>query len=130
MSAHQQTQTKAETKQAEMRFEDFDLIPSQNDKNKSLLVDAFRILAWESFKVTNSVSGLNAYETFGEAWKDHKIHSLSLQQIQQLALAKGYSVSYLLKYRTEYYTKRRLRSGNGNESEYSEIPNGYEEKPF
>ena len=111
-----------------LSLEGFDLIPSQDDKSRSLLLDAFRILAWESFKVKQQVSGLDAYnQTFGSLWAEHPIHGLSLPELQELAVKKGYSVVYLLKYRNDYYAKKR---GNSQSDMNGNVDNGYDVPAF
>ena len=78
-------------------------IPSKSDKQRTLILDAFRVLAWQQYKQENEVSGLEGYELFESEWKQHEVHQHDLTQLTQLATQLGYSLQNLTQIRQEYY---------------------------
>ncbi|MDB9315621.1 hypothetical protein PN462_21085 [Spirulina sp. CS-785/01] len=82
-------------------------IPSKSDKERSVILDAFRILAWQQYKQENEVSGLEGYELFESEWKQHEVHGSDLTQLTQLATQLGYSLQNLKQIRQDYYAKNR-----------------------
>lgn len=81
-------------------------IPSKSDKQKSIIVDSIRILAWEQFKIDNNVSGKEHYPTFKEEWDKHEIHSFDFNQLTNFVTELGYTTEELLDKRSQYYQRR------------------------
>jgi hypothetical protein len=77
------------------------------NKEKSLIIDAFRIIGWQEFKSEYKVKGLEGYQEFFEAWSVHEIHQMGLNELQELYSDLGYSLSDLVKIRNDYYSARR-----------------------
>ena len=77
------------------------------NKEKSLIIDAFRIIGWQEFKSEYKVKGLEGYQEFFEAWSVHEIHQMGLNELQELYSGLGYSLSDLVKIRNDYYASRR-----------------------
>lgn len=80
---------------------------NRNDKLKSMIIDCFRILAWQEFKVEYNAKGLEGYEEFKSIWLTHEIHTMNLNQLQELYSSLDYSYSDLVKMRNDYYAARR-----------------------
>jgi hypothetical protein len=106
-------------------------IPSKTGKKCSILVDAFRILAWESFRseYKEDLKDLEygGYGVFDELWKQHEIHNFSYEEV--IAYAKGleFTEAQLVNLRNNYYAKKAKTNtsggnrgnGNGNGNVYS-----------
>ncbi|MDB9490752.1 hypothetical protein PN478_09480 [Dolichospermum circinale CS-534/05] len=88
---------------------------SKDDKFRSIIIDAFRILSWEQFKSEYNVTGLDGYAKFYELWCDHEIHSMSFKELQELYDSLGYSMSDLVKIRNDYYAKRKKVTNQGSQ---------------
>lgn len=78
------------------------------NKEKSLIIDAFRIIGWQEFKSEYKVKGLEGYQEFFEAWSVHEIHQMSLNELQVMYSGLGYNLSDLVKIRNDYYSARRV----------------------
>ena len=98
-------------------------IPSKSDKQRSILIDAFRLMAWQQFKIDNKIDGKDAaYEAyqkqFGPEWEKHDIHKKDLPSLQKLIADLGYSEEELLEMRSKHYERRdrwnNSSNGNGN----------------
>ena len=96
-------------------------IPSRTGKKLSVLVDAFRILAWESFRSEYKEElkdlAYGGYGVFDELWKQHEIHNFSYEEV--IAYAKGleFTEAQLVNLRNNYYAKKAKThnsGGNGN----------------
>ncbi|MFM6603865.1 MAG: hypothetical protein ACKPKQ_22955 [Dolichospermum sp.] len=87
----------------------------KDDKFKSMVIDAFRILAWEQFKAEYKVRKLEGYQAFYEIWITHEIHSMTYPQLQELYTSLDYSLGDLAKIRNDYYSKRRSINQEGSE---------------
>ena len=91
-------------------------IPHKTDKEKSLLIDALRLLAWEQFKIDfksenpdSKLSGLEFYKTeFEPEWLNYKVHSMNLQQVKDEAKSLGYTPAELMTLRSETYANRQI----------------------
>lgn len=81
-------------------------IPTKTDKEKSILIDAIRILAWSQYKIDNNVSGLQAYSAFEEEWNKHEIHNYDQKKLNQFIKSLGYTPEDLLSERSKYYQRR------------------------
>ncbi len=118
-------------------------IPSRTGKKLSILVDAFRILAWESFRseYKEDLKDLEygGYGVFDELWKQHEIHNFSYEEV--IAYAKGleFTEAQLVNLRNNYYAKKAKTNnsggnrgnGNGNGNVYSNgNGNGGEEPAY
>jgi len=120
-------------------------IPSRTGKKLSVLVDAFRILAWESFRSEYKEElkdlAYGGYGVFEELWKQHEIHNFSYEEV--IAYAKGleFSEPQLVNLRNNYYAKKAKTNnsggnrgngnGNGNGNVYSNgNGNGGEEPAY
>ena len=120
-------------------------IPSRTGKKLSVLVDAFRILAWESFRseYKEDLKDLEygGYGVFDELWKQHEIHNFSYEEV--IAYAKGleFTEAQLVNLRNNYYAKKAKTNnsggnrgngnGNGNGNVYSNgNGNGGEEPAY
>ncbi|MDB9466585.1 hypothetical protein [Dolichospermum circinale] len=88
---------------------------SKNDKFRSIIIDAFRILSWEQFRSEYKVTGLDGYAKFYELWSVHEIHSMSFRELQSLYSSLDYSMSDLAKIRNDYYAKRRKANDQGSQ---------------
>lgn len=77
------------------------------NKEKSLIIDAFRVIGWQEFKSKYKVKGLEGYQEFFEAWSVHEIHQMSLNELQVMYSGLGYNLSDLVKIRNDYYSARR-----------------------
>jgi len=118
-------------------------IPSRTGKKLSILVDAFRILAWESFRseYKEDLKDLEygGYGVFDELWKQHEIHNFSYEEV--IAYAKGleFTEAQLVNLRNNYYAKKAKTNnsggnrgngnGNGNGNVYSNSNNNGGEEP-
>jgi hypothetical protein len=78
------------------------------NKERSLIIDAFRIIGWQEFKSEYKVKGLEGYQEFFEAWSVHEIHQMSLNELQVMYSGLGYNLSDLVKIRNDYYSARRV----------------------
>lgn len=88
---------------------------SKNDKFKSIIIDAFRILSWEQFRSEYKVTGLEGYEKFYELWVNHEVHEMSYIGLQKLYTSLDYTMSDLVKIRNDYYAKRRKVNDEGSQ---------------
>ncbi|MDB9520973.1 hypothetical protein PN480_03255 [Dolichospermum circinale CS-1225] len=88
---------------------------SKDDKFKSIIIDAFRILSWEQFRSEYKVTGLDGYAEFYELWSVHEIHSMSFKELQNLYSSLEYTMSDLVKIRNDYYAKRRKANDQGSQ---------------
>lgn len=89
-------------------------IPSKSEKQRSQLVDALRILAWQQYKSENQVSGKDAYKDFSVEWVDHEIHQNSFKDIQKLIKSLEYTELDLMELRNEYYRRRDRATGKAS----------------
>ncbi len=120
-------------------------IPSKTGKRRSILIDAFRILGWETFRseYKEELKGLEygGYGVFDELWKQHEIHNFSYEEV--IAYAKGleFTEAQLVNLRNNYYAKKAKTNnsggnrgngnGNGNGNVYSNgNGNGSEEPAY
>jgi hypothetical protein len=78
------------------------------NKERSLIIDAFRIIGWQEFKSEYKVKGLEGYEEFFKIWSGHEIHKMGLNELQELYSDLGYNLSDLVKIRNDYYSARRV----------------------
>jgi hypothetical protein len=105
-------------------------IPSRTGKKLSILVDAFRILAWESFRSEYKEElkdlAYGGYGVFEELWKQQEIHNLSYEEV--IAYAKGleFTEPQLVNLRNNYYAKKAKTNtgGNGNRGNGNDNGNG------
>jgi hypothetical protein len=95
------------------------------NKQKSLIIDAFRIIGWQEFKFEYKVKGLEGYQEFFEAWSVHEIHQMGLNELQELYSDLGYSLSDLVKIRNDYYSARRNTQPVLQESDFSSDEIGF-----
>jgi hypothetical protein len=70
------------------------------------LRDAFRVLAWQVLETNPEIyNDLNLrYSRFYQKWNCSKIPRMNLQELEQLAIERGFSVEGLLFYRECYYS--------------------------
>ena len=97
-------------------------IPSKSDKQASQLRDALRILAWQTYKSENKVSGLEGYEAFSAEWTAHEIQKLDLKGLQKFIRELGYTDTEMLQVRAEYYRKREQTNDNASLDVTEQIP--------
>ncbi|WP_155963720.1 hypothetical protein [Dolichospermum circinale] len=102
---------------------------SKDDKFRSIIIDAFRILSWEQFRSEYKVTGLDGYAKFYELWCDHEIHSMSFKELQELYDSLGYSMSDLVKIRNDYYAKRKKVTNQGSQ-EIEREDEGFSDDPI
>lgn len=84
-------------------------IPSKSEKRASELRDAVRLLAWDAYKIENSLKGedaFNGYESFNDEWKLHEIHEWNLVQIEKFIKNLGYTADELMNMRQETYERK------------------------
>ncbi|MDB9315620.1 hypothetical protein PN462_21080 [Spirulina sp. CS-785/01] len=98
-------------------------IPSKSDKERSVILDAFRILAWQQYKQDTGVSGLEGYETFSQEWNAHEVHDKTFTELKDMASELGYSLADLKKIRTDYYQSKNNGISDDSDSTNS-ISNG------
>jgi hypothetical protein len=94
-------------------------IPSKTGKRRSILIDAFRILGWETFRseYKEELKGLEygGYGVFDELWQQEEIHNLSYPEIVEYAKGLEFSEAELVNLRNNYYAKKaKANQGNGN----------------
>ncbi|MEG4248731.1 hypothetical protein [Microcoleus sp. Pol10D4] len=100
--------------------------PSKTGKKRSILLDAFRILAWEEYRATNKESlkesQYGGYEVFEAEWKSHDIHGMSYVELLGFAKSLEFAENDLLNLRSNYYAKKGnfSRSSKSNGSGTSE----------
>jgi hypothetical protein len=92
---------------------------NKDDKQRSLIIDAFRVIGWQEFKSEYKLSGLEGYQEFHEVWCIHEIHQMSLNELQVMYSGLGYSLSDLVKIRNDYYAARRTKQDVLQESNFS-----------
>lgn len=87
------------------------VFPSKTGKKRSLLIDAFRILAWEEFRAVNKDEYKNlefrGYEVFEVEWKAHDIHNMTYPEVVELAKSLEFAENELLNLRSNYYGKKK-----------------------
>jgi len=94
-------------------------IPNRNTKILSQLINGFRIIAWQEYKIANrdsEVKGLDLYEVFKQEWNNHEIHKMSLADLNKFMAELGYTQADLAAVRSDYY-RNRNRNQNGNENQ-------------
>ncbi|HEY9865499.1 MAG TPA: hypothetical protein V6D21_15095 [Candidatus Obscuribacterales bacterium] len=122
------------------------LIQTKAQKTTSILVDCFRILAWQHYKSTNKglriegkeINGLELYEIFKTEWLKHEINKMDLAKVQKFIKDMGYTEDELMEIRSDYYQqKANYQSKESTESKvtqlkqkYQEADSEYEPKPF
>ncbi|PSB52159.1 hypothetical protein C7B67_08205 [filamentous cyanobacterium Phorm 6] len=106
-------------------------ISSKSQKRASELRDAVRLLAWDSYKIENSLKGqaaFDGYSSFTEEWKEHEIHGMILPAIEKFITDLGYTAEEVMNMRSETYQKKAEM--NGNTSKRTEKTSSYEEIPY
>lgn len=95
-------------------------IPNRNDKVRSRLIDAFRILAWQEYKMENKESALKGLELyqkeFQPEWDKHEIHKMSLTELNKFCKEYGYSEQDLISVRGEFYRNRNQFKAQNEEN--------------
>ncbi|MGB8689585.1 MAG: hypothetical protein WCD53_19910 [Microcoleus sp.] len=97
-------------------------IPSKSEKHASELRDAVRLLAWDAYKLENSLKGndaFNGYASFNDEWKDHEIQTMNLVQIEKFIKNLGYTTDELMKMRQETYERKALFKAKDKDNETS-----------
>lgn len=89
-------------------------IPSKTEKQRSQLLDALRILAWQQYRIENKVSGLEDYKSFSSEWDEEEIHNSSYKELQKLIKSLEYTEMDLLQIRSEYYRRRGQINGTAS----------------
>lgn len=85
------------------------IIPSKAEKQSSTLVDGLRILAWETYKSANKLTGSDAfqgYKEFETKWKEHEVHGFDLKGVQKYIKNLGYTDEEVLQHRSQYYERK------------------------
>ena len=71
------------------------------------LRDAFRVFAWQMFKVSYSNSDLDNLNTlhskFYGFWRRSRVSEMDFFQLKNLAIKKGFSIEEILSIRASYY---------------------------
>ncbi|NQE38144.1 hypothetical protein [Microcoleus asticus] len=92
------------------------VFPSKTGKKRSVLIDAFRILAWEEYRATNKEEykdlEFRGYEVFEVEWKAHEIHDMTYVEIVALAKSLEFAENELLNLRSNYYAKKNAMAAN------------------
>lgn len=99
-------------------------IPSKSEKHASELRDAVRLLAWDAYKLENSLKGddaFNGYTSFNDEWKTHEIQTMNLMQIEKFIKNLGYTSDELMKMRQETYERKASLKAKEKEKEKSNI---------
>ncbi|MEG5043571.1 hypothetical protein [Microcoleus sp. B4-C1] len=107
------------------------VFPSKTGKKRSLLIDAFRILAWEEFRAVTKDEykslEFRGYEIFELEWKAHEIHSFTYPEVVELAKSLEFAENEMLNLRSNYYAKKKSSASKAqsakaltNGSRYSE----------
>lgn len=91
-------------------------IPSKEDKATSQLRDSLRILAWQQYKIENTVSGLEAYQKFADEWSKHEIQKYNMKELSKLIDKLGYTHEELMDIRSEYYQNRNKSNSLNQET--------------
>lgn len=111
-------------------------IPSKSQKRTSELRDAVRLLAWDSYKLENSLKGeaaFKGYASFNEEWVAHEIQEMNLVAIEKFITSLGYTPEEVLNMRSETYQKKaemNANSSNGSSSKRTEKTSSYDEIPY
>jgi len=112
-------------------------IPSKSQKERSILLDALRLMAWQEFKLENKeeVNGKDAafkayQEQFAPEWEKHDIQKKDLPSLLKLIADLGYSKEELLEMRSKHYDRRSQFNGNGNGTQSATNTVNNEEIPF
>jgi hypothetical protein len=109
---------------------------SKSAKKRSLLIDAFRILAWEEYKSTNKEALKNlqygGYAVFDKEWQVEEIHNKGYEDLLAFAKTLEFSEVELLGIRAKYYAKKtnaatattpvKNKASNGNIPEDVSVP--------
>jgi hypothetical protein len=109
---------------------------SKSAKKRSLLIDAFRILAWEEYKSTNKEALKNlqygGYAVFDKEWQVEEIHNKGYEDLLAFAKTLEFSEAELLSIRSKYYAKKtnaatattpvKNKASNGNIPEDVSVP--------
>ncbi|MEG4587232.1 hypothetical protein QUA54_18730 [Microcoleus sp. MOSTC5] len=92
------------------------VFPSKTGKKRSLLIDGFRILAWEEFRATHKeeLKGLEygGYGVFEIEWNAHEIHNMTYVELVALAKSLEFAENELLNLRSNYYAKKNAMAAN------------------
>ena len=111
-------------------------IPTKSEKRASELRDAVRLLAWDSYKLENSLKGeaaFKGYEPFNEEWKEHEVQSMDLAAIEKFITSLGYTSAEVMTARNETYLKKAqmnaTRSTSSTSTERTE-KTSYDEVPY
>jgi pyruvate dehydrogenase complex dehydrogenase (E1) component len=96
-------------------------IPNRNEKLKSQIIDAFRIIAWQEYKNSyeGELKGLELYEKFKEEWLAHEIQKMTFAQIKKFMEKHEYTLSDISQIRTEYYQQRKEYQAMVSYSQFS-----------
>ena len=85
------------------------ITPDPNIERATLrLRDAFRVFAWEMFKVSynnpKNPENLNTlHSRFYWLWRQSRVSTMDFFQLENLAIEKGFSVEEFLMIRAHYY---------------------------
>jgi hypothetical protein len=111
------------------------VIPSKVEKQKTMLIDAVRIQAWQEFKSTNkeTLQGLKfgGYEVFDVEWKEEEIHNFTYDKVLGfITQTLGYRVNELLNLRAEYYAMKAGKSAYNRDKGSQQVPDTAEMSVF
>lgn len=71
------------------------------------LRDAFRVFAWQMFKISYTSSDLDSLNTlhskFYGLWRRSRVAEMDFFQLKSLAIQKGFSIEDMLEIRAHYY---------------------------
>jgi hypothetical protein len=104
---------------------------SKTAKKRSLLIDAFRILAWEEYKSTNKEALKNlqygGYAVFDKEWQAEEIHNKGYEDLLAFAKSLEFTEAELLSIRSKYYAKKTNTASTtapvkNNDTSNSNIP--------
>lgn len=107
-------------------------IPTKSEKRASELRDGVRLLAWESYKIENSLKGQKAfdgYECFNDEWKEHEIHGFNLVAVEKFIKSLGYTPEEVLALRSEVYERKAKMNGQKSTISTSTIST-FDEAPY
>jgi hypothetical protein len=110
--------------------------PRKEDKRKGQLLNALRIMAWETYKADhkdykpeNPDDKFELYGKFKSEWELEDIHTKTTEQILEFITDLGYSEAELMRIKNDYYNKQKsfLLSQSENNSVYNSANNNYDD---